>query len=521
MSDFKEYIVTTSSLEDTDSVWDDLVSDNTSSNTVPNRSVEVSDERAINQLNTNYLLTEEEAEALKNDPRVVDVFDPSSVPVTKFAFQDSNFSKTTGAELGKGNWGLLRHTNTTNVFGTSTADPGGTYDYVLDGTGVDVVILDSGIQADHPEWQDAQGNSRLQQIDWFAASGVPGTMPANFYTDYDGHGTHVAGTVAGKTFGWAKNARIYAIKLNDLKGAPDPGNGLSIAQAFDVLLGWHQAKNNTRPTVINNSWGYSIFWRTNDNAFSFSFSGGTTYAVNGGTYRGTPWTGSVRDTAKGHTGASYGNGVYGFPYKVSSTDADIAQLIAAGVVVCNAAGNDSVKADILGGIDYDNSINLTGFGTFYYHRKGSPTVGTSFGFDVGSLGSGTFGGLDTKSSFSNSGPAITLYAAGSRILSAMSETNDGATSFPYNENSNFKQDILGGTSMASPQVAGLAALVLQAHPDWTPSQVVRWMISKSQAQLRDTGLTNDYAVSTALHGGNNRVCYMPMKGQRPFTFTEV
>ena len=46
--------------------------------------------------------------------------------------------------------------------------------------------MDSGIQADHPEFQDANGNTRVQQIDWYAASGLTGTMPPGHYTDYDG-----------------------------------------------------------------------------------------------------------------------------------------------------------------------------------------------------------------------------------------------------------------------------------------------------------------------------------------------
>ena len=38
--------------------------------------------------------------------------------------------------------------------------------YTLDGTGVDVVIQDTGVQL--PEYDDADGNTRLQQIDWYA-----------------------------------------------------------------------------------------------------------------------------------------------------------------------------------------------------------------------------------------------------------------------------------------------------------------------------------------------------------------
>ena len=52
-------------------------------------------------------------------------------------------------------------------------------------TGVDVVIQDSGIQAAHPEFQDAGGTTRVQLIDWFTDSGISGTQSASFYSDTD------------------------------------------------------------------------------------------------------------------------------------------------------------------------------------------------------------------------------------------------------------------------------------------------------------------------------------------------
>jgi hypothetical protein len=183
MSDYKEYTVTTESMEITDSVWEDLVSPNSILETIPDRPVEVANERPSNPCNTSYWLTDEEAMALREDPRIVDVQDLSIFKPTKFAFQEGNFDKLSTQTGAKANWGLLRHSNLSNLYGNQLGDPGGTYDYVLDGTGVDVVIIDSGIQTNHPEFTEVSNPSasRVNPIDWFAVSGVSGSMPSGFY----------------------------------------------------------------------------------------------------------------------------------------------------------------------------------------------------------------------------------------------------------------------------------------------------------------------------------------------------
>ena len=185
MAGEKEYIVTVNLGVDWTQVHEELTSGNSASGALPARAVEVVKLREINQRNTHYALTDAEAATLRTDTRIAAVLDPTQRQIRKVAFQEGNFNKTNTSIGEQQNWGLLRHISSTNNFGTSTSDPGGSYDYVLDGTGVDVVITDSGIETTHPEWQDANGNSRLQQINWYTESGVAGTQHA---CDWHGRG---------------------------------------------------------------------------------------------------------------------------------------------------------------------------------------------------------------------------------------------------------------------------------------------------------------------------------------------
>ena len=208
------------------------------------------------------------------------------------------------------------------------------------------------------------------------ALNVPSTQPANFYTDINGHGTHCAGTMAGKNFGWAKNADLYNITLYS-----NSGNNISWENAVDAMIGWHTKKNNPsdpaytgRPTVVNMSFGYSRYiWSGTPNQFSFSFTG-TRYDIVGGTYQGTGHSDTTNLTGKGLP--AFNNAGYaGIEGKFVSDDADVRSMINAGIHVCCAAGNSSLKMDVPGGTDYNNNIQiLNSSNLHYYHRGGSPSA---------------------------------------------------------------------------------------------------------------------------------------------------
>ena len=509
----KEYNVILKKDVDYDGFWEDMETETEGLLYIPNRRIDYTNERPGSLRQCWYNLTDEEAEIVRQDPRVLAVEIPPEhrddliIGIRKI--QEGVFTKTTSDSGNYQNWGLIRAKSATNNYGTGTTTSED-YVYNLDGTGVDIVIQDSGIQTDHPEFEDENGVSRFVSVDWGAVHGGF-TQNVNHDRDYDGHGTHCAGIAAGKTFGWAKNARIHHQKINGLEGSTDSGTGISPSYAFDAIKLWHNAKpinpetGVRRPTVVNMSWGYLSTYTT----------------VSSINYRGTSYGGvdvdttSERENNYGLPTAYYQitpSVIYASNIRIASVDTDIEELLDAGVHVCVAAGNRAHKIDEYGGVDYNNYAVTSGgnAGTFYYHRGSSPygdaaQDGSPRAIIVGNADSTVYSStLDQKATSSETGPGVDIYAPGTNIMSCTSTTNKwGSGSQNYYLNSSYKQTNISGTSMASPQVAGVACLLLQMNPKLTPAQLKTKLIERAGTAFYDTGVNNDWSNFRSLKGGDN------------------
>jgi subtilisin family serine protease len=109
----------------------------------------------------------------------------------------------------------------------------GQFDPIATGEGVHAYILDTGIRASHGEFE---GRAHAT---WSAYNDGGG--------DVDGHGTHVAGTIGGKTYGVARKVTLHGVKVLD-----DSGWGYD----SDIISGMEfVAENGQRPAVVNMSLG--------------------------------------------------------------------------------------------------------------------------------------------------------------------------------------------------------------------------------------------------------------------------
>lgn len=505
---YKEYIVSLNRDVDYDAFWNQIENESEIDSFVPSRRVEIINNRDGSLRSCHYSLTDEEAEKLRNDSRVYSVeIPPNQREDLKIGFravQVGNFTKGSSSSGDRKNWGLRRINEVTNVYGANISPTSNVYNYILDGSGVDVVIQDSGIEVSHPEFRDDSGNSRVQQINWYTESGLGGTQSANHYRDLDGHGTHVAGIVAGRTFGWAKNARIYSLKVDGLEGTGDAGNGISIIDCFDVIKLWHRNKpinpstGFKRPTIVNMSWGYFA----------------TYTSISSVTYRGNTYTDANTTGNASYRWSNYGivnltsGGNFITNFRLGSVDVDIQELIDEGVHVIISGGNNYHKIDIPGGLDYNNTFTAGGSG-YEYHRGSSPYDDQAL--KVGSIDTVSYNTVqDQKAVSSETGPGIDIWAPGANVVSATSNVNDysGVT---YDLDSNYKQVNLSGTSMAAPQVCGLGALVLQLNPGLTPANLKNWFVTKavSNSVIYTSNVDNDYTNTRSLMGGYSRFLYNP------------
>ncbi|MEV4131463.1 S8 family serine peptidase [Dactylosporangium sp. NPDC049742] len=291
------------------------------------------------------------------------------------------------------------------------------YTYPNTASSVTAYVLDSGLYKEHDEFvgRASWGRNFVDR----AARPIPGT-PANTpehnapdnASDCDGHGTHVAGTLGGTTYGVAKQIKLVSVRVLDCYG---------YGYNSEVLAGieWVTA-NAVKPAVVNMSLGASVIVPTEDEAVARSIASGLTYAVAAGN------------------------------------------------------GNDSE----------DDPLPLNACNQSPARVPDALTVGASF------IWSGD--GREYPVWWSNYGPCVDIFAPGVDITSAWIYTPSSTYTLP-------------GTSMASPHVAGAAALILQAHPNYTPSQVRQALVQSATNGALD--MWNNYppyaASSTA-----NRLLYI-------------
>jgi subtilisin family serine protease len=110
----------------------------------------------------------------------------------------------------------------------------GTYTYTAAGSGVTAYIIDTGIRFAHAEF-GGRATSGFDAVDGGTAD------------DCNGHGTHVAGTVGGSTYGVAKSAALVAVRVLDCGGS---GTWSGVIAGMDWV-----AANHSGPSVANMSLG--------------------------------------------------------------------------------------------------------------------------------------------------------------------------------------------------------------------------------------------------------------------------
>lgn len=228
------------------------------------------------------------------------------------------------------------------------------------GAGVTVYVIDTGIRVSHKDF----GGRASYGWDFVGNDRSAG--------DGNGHGTHVAGTIAGKQYGVAKKAKVVAVRVLDNAGG---GTTAQVIAGIDWVT-----KHAKKPAVANVSLG--------------------------------------------------GN-------RNAQLDAAVRNSVAAGVTYTVAAGNDGLPAGLYSPAAVREAI----------------TVGAT-------------DKKDARAGFSNTGSVLDVFAPGVSITSTSYASDTGRATF-------------SGTSMASPHVAGVAALYLADHPKASPAQVSKALVAQA------------------------------------------
>jgi len=291
-------------------------------------------------------LDDEAVEALRLDPEV------------EYVEKDAIFTTQAYVSQTGAPWGLARLSNRNTGSTTYTYDNSG-------GAGTCSYVVDTGIYTAHSQF------------------GGRATWVSNHVdsdnTDGNGHGTHVAGTIGGSTYGVAKQTKLYAIKVLSASGS---GSTSGVVAGMNRVITDAASRSCPNGVVVNMSLG-----------------GGYSASINSAA----------------------------------------AAITNAGHFLAVAAGNDNA-----------NAAN--------YSPASAPSACT-----VGSTTSS-----DARSSFSNYGAVVDIFAPGTSILSAWI----GGTT---------RTSTISGTSMASPHIAGLAAYLNGRDGKRSPAALCQYIKDTAQS----------------------------------------
>lgn len=322
---------------------------------------------------------------------------------------------------------------------------------------MDVFIIDTGLAP----WTYAAGGELVGRVrdgrafidgvmSTDTAECIPTSPTGVIYAD-GGHGTHVAGTVASKTYGVAKRATIVPLRVF---GCPTwkaisrtyqdaQAGDVDILSAIDYAIANHQSTR--RPGVINLSLGGGCVPDCAHDILNLAVANAThTTTVGGQTVSGLTVT-----VAAGNDG------------ELNNSDSN----------ACNSSPASAAEVITVGSTDIFRGISY----------------------------------------FSNYGPCVEVFAPGEDIRSLNAY---------YGLDSSSRSTFMSGTSMASPHVAGVAALYLALHPSDEPAAVMSSIVNNALSGVV-SGLTGRRATSPNIFANTTFLNNTLVTLSAPATLTAV